>query len=71
MSSAPHKAPDEQQPDAAQSNGQQDTRNGNAHDHHKAIPAQVTLLYESRDGKLCLFEDAHGHITAVRASQLA
>lgn len=34
-------------------------------------PAKITLLYESRDKKLCLFEDAHGHLTAVRASRLA
>ena len=34
-------------------------------------PARITLLYESRDKKLCLFEDAHGHLTAVRASRLA
>ena len=33
-------------------------------------PAKITLLYESRDGKLCLFEDANGHLTAVRASKL-
>ena len=24
-----------------------------------------------RDGKLCLFEDAHGHLVAVRAARLA
>ena len=34
-------------------------------------PAQITLLYESRDGQLCLFQDAQGHLTAVRAEQLA
>ena len=34
-------------------------------------PAQITFLYESRDGKLCLFEDATGHLTAVPASKLA
>ena len=33
--------------------------------------AKITLLYESRDKKLCLFEDAAGHLTAVRASRLA
>ena len=34
-------------------------------------PAKITLLYESRDKKFCLFEDAHGHLTAVRTSRLA
>lgn len=35
------------------------------------VPAKITLLYESRDKKLCLFEDAQGHLTAVRTSRLA
>ena len=34
-------------------------------------PARIKLIYESRDGRLCLFQDANGHLTAVRASQLA
>ena len=34
-------------------------------------PAKITLLYESRDKKLCLFEDANGHLTAVRSIRLA
>ena len=34
-------------------------------------PGRITLLYESRDKKLCLFEDSNGHLTAVRASRLA
>ena len=34
-------------------------------------PAKITFLYESRDGRLCLFQDANGHLTAVRASKLA
>ncbi len=33
--------------------------------------AQFTLIYESKDGKLCVFEDAGGHLTAVRAEKLA
>ena len=33
-------------------------------------PARIKLLYESRDGRLCLFEDADGHVTAVRSSRL-
>lgn len=33
--------------------------------------ARFSLIYESEDGKLCLFQDADGHLTAVRASRLA
>ena len=32
--------------------------------------ARITLLYESRDGRFCLFEDAEGHLAAVDASKL-
>lgn len=34
-------------------------------------PAKIKLLYESRDGKLCMFEDAQGHLTVVRSEKLA
>lgn len=34
-------------------------------------PARFALVYESKDGRLCIFEDADGHLTAVRASKLA
>lgn len=34
-------------------------------------PARITLLYESGDGRLCLFEDHKGHLTAVSAAKLA
>lgn len=37
---------------------------------HDMTLAKITLLYESRDGKMCLFEDAEGHLVAVRASLL-
>ncbi len=38
----------------------------------KELPlAQFTLVYESKDGRLCVFEDAEGHLTAVRAEKLA
>ena len=37
----------------------------------RAVPAQISLLYESRDKRFCLFEDADGHLAAVRASRLA
>lgn len=33
--------------------------------------ARFSHLYESRDKKLCVFEDEHGHLTSVRASRLA
>ena len=35
------------------------------------VPARIKLLYESRDKQLCLFEDANGHLTAVRSARLA
>ena len=34
-------------------------------------PGNFSLVYESKDGKLCLFEDAEGHLTVVRAEKLA
>ena len=34
-------------------------------------PAQISLVYESADGRLCVFEDADGHLSAVPASRLA
>lgn len=39
-----------------------------------AAPAQLAafrLLYESRDGRLCLFESECGSLTAVDSSRLA
>ncbi len=36
-----------------------------------AIPATFKHVCTGRDGKLCLFEDAQGHLTVVRASRLA
>ena len=39
--------------------------------HPLAAPARISLIYESEDGRFCLFEDGDGHITAVRASALA
>ena len=39
--------------------------------HHQNKPARLSLIYESRDKKLCLFEDTNGHLTAVRSSRLA
>ena len=36
-----------------------------------AVPGRISLLYESRDGGICVFEDAEGHLTSVRASRLA
>lgn len=40
----------------------------------RAVPAEMATfkhLCTGRDGKLCLFEDTHGHLVAVRASRLA
>lgn len=34
-------------------------------------PARIRLVYESADRRFCLFEDADGHLTSVRASKLA
>ena len=34
-------------------------------------PASFSLLYESRDGRLCFFEDAQGHVSAVNSARLA
>lgn len=39
-------------------------------DKNIGVPARFRLIYESRDRKLCLFEDSRGHLTAVRASKL-
>lgn len=33
--------------------------------------ATFQLLYESRDGRMCLFQDEQGHLTCVRADRLA
>ena len=38
---------------------------------HTTAPARFGMLYESRDGKLCLFESSEGHLAAVKASRLA
>lgn len=34
-------------------------------------PADFSLLYESADGKLCVFETRDGHVSAVDAARLA
>ena len=36
----------------------------------KTVPATFALLYESKDGRLCTFEDKEGHLTSVDASKL-
>lgn len=33
-------------------------------------PATFSLLYESSDGRLCVFEDEAGHLSAVDASRM-
>lgn len=37
----------------------------------KFPPSQFSLVYESKDGRLCMFEDKDGHLTVVRAEKLA
>ena len=44
---------------------------GGTNDRIKQEVATFKLFCQSRDGKLCLFEDADGHLTAVRADRLA
>lgn len=51
-------------------NNREKTRRGGT-DKSIGAPARFRLIYESRDRKLCLFEDSHGHLTVVRASRLA
>ncbi len=36
----------------------------------RIIPGRFSLIYESEDGRLCLFEDAEGHLSAVDARRL-
>lgn len=40
-------------------------------DKKRVEAARFRQLYASRDGRLCVFEDAKGHLTCVRASRLA
>ena len=55
----------------ARNEGNSESRNtSRVENNSPAMLARFSLLYESRDGKLCLFEDASGHVTAVRASKL-
>ena len=39
--------------------------------HRLALPGAFTMLYESRDGRFCLFEGIDGHLSAVDASKFA
>ena len=39
--------------------------------HAFARPATFQLLYESRDGRMCLFQDEAGHLTCVRSDRFA
>ena len=34
------------------------------------LPGTFQMLYQSRDGRLCLFESKEGHLSAVDASKL-
>ena len=37
----------------------------------RLVPSQFSFVCESLDGKLCLFEDADGHLAVVRTDRLA
>ena len=37
----------------------------------RLAPGTFSHLYSSKDGALCLFEDAEGHLTSVNAKRLA
>ena len=39
--------------------------------HRPSLPGAFKMLYESRDGRLCLFEGNDGHLSAVDASKFA
>lgn len=47
------------------------TSNSEAAEERSAAPARFSLLYESQDARLCVFEDAEGHLSAVDARRLA
>lgn len=44
---------------------------GTSHASFEGALARFAALYESRDGKLLLFEDEQGHLQAVDAKRLA
>ena len=37
----------------------------------KLVPSRFSFVCESLDGKLCMFEDADGHLSVVRTDRLA
>ncbi|MBR0404082.1 MAG: hypothetical protein IJI68_02595 [Eggerthellaceae bacterium] len=51
---------------------EQSTHRANRGDEHKPslVPGQFSFVCESLDGKLCLFEDADGHLAVVRTDRL-
>lgn len=51
--------------------GKQEAKRSGGKAERKCHLAKFTHLYESRDKRLCVFEDEHGHLTSVRASRLA
>ena len=50
---------------------QEAKRSGRKAGRKAPIVAKFTHLYESRDKRLCVFEDEHGHLASVRTSRLA
>ena len=60
-----------QVPDEQRAREQGEHRAHGRSEHERLEAATFKLLFEGRDGKLALFEDADGHFTAVRTSRLA
>ena len=51
--------------------GKQEAKRSGRKAGRKRHLAKFTHLYESRDKRLCVFEDEHGHLVAVDSSKLA
>ena len=44
---------------------------GEAEEQAGALPMGFTLIYESKDGKLCLYQDRDGHLIAADSGKFA
>ena len=49
----------------------QGLKDGASSDLRHHLQNSFSLLYESKDSKLCVFEDKQGHLSAVNAARLA
>lgn len=56
-------------PRATEHRGASDAHASSEQPPHRAA-GTFQLLHTSRDGKVCFFQDAEGHITAVNAARL-